>query len=97
MTTESPLDRLRRMIWAQRRLAGGRDKRSESMEEQHWFHEAVLLLRVGARSHDDLRDATKLWVGRAREVEPTPEPRRPGAGRPRRRRRDDRGRGRSDR
>jgi poly(A) polymerase len=96
MVARRDTDRLRRMIWAQRRLAKGRDSRSESMERQHWFHEAVLLLRVGARSHEELRDATKIWARRAREVEPTPEPRRPGAGRPRRGRRDG-GRGRRDR
>jgi poly(A) polymerase len=92
MVARRDTDRLRRMIWAQRRLAKGRDKRADSLEKQHWFHEAVLLLRVGKRSHEELSDVVTIWKRRAREVEPTPEPRRPGAGRPRRARRPARGR-----
>ena len=78
-------ERLRRMLWAQRRLAKGRTTRSASLERQPWFHEAVMLLRIGARSHEGLADAARAWNRRARDVPRRPEPR--PVRRPRRRRR----------
>ena len=77
-------ERLRQDLLLQPRLAdGGPDSaRGRSATHAPQFHEAVELLWLGSKLHEDLADLADEWVGAAGGIEPVPEemprPRRRG-------------------